>query len=177
MGRARQTVERRQLGLTLRRLRTEAGKSQQDAAGAISKVRSRSVDLEDGRSRVAPDDLDKLLDFYEVAEDERDTVLALAAEGRKRQRRRTYTDLLPGAFQRFADLEASAAEIHGYESGIVPGLLQSPSYVRAVIADGDGVWWDASGNEQEQRLIFRLERQSRTLNAAAPPRLHFVIAE
>ncbi|MEU5853511.1 helix-turn-helix domain-containing protein [Saccharopolyspora shandongensis] len=178
MGQARQTVERRQLGLTLRRLRKEAGKSQQEAANAIGKVRSRIVDLEDGRSATPEDDLIKLLDCYGVSDERRETVLSLGAEARKRQRRRTYTDLLPGAFQRFADLEASATEISSYESGIIPGLLQSPGYVRAVIEECDGVWWDATTDaELEQRIAFRLDRQERSLTPTGQRSFRFVLTE
>ncbi|MGW5646866.1 helix-turn-helix domain-containing protein [Saccharopolyspora sp. NPDC003752] len=178
MGQARQTVERRQLGLTLRRLRKEAGKSQQEAAKAIGKVRSRIVDLEDGRSAAPEEDLIKLLDCYGVADEQRETVLALGAEARKRQRRRTYTDLLPGAFQRFADLEASATEISSYESGVIPGLLQSPGYVRAIIEECDGVWWDATTDaELEQRIAFRLERQERVLSSTESSSFCFVVTE
>jgi transcriptional regulator with XRE-family HTH domain len=177
MARARQTLERRQLGLALRRIREASGKSQQEAAEAISRVRSRIVELEDGKGTLNQDDLGKLLDFYGVSGDERNTVLALGAQARKRQRGRTYTDLLPGAFQRFADLEASATEISSYESGVIPGLLQSPGYVRAVIEDGDGVWWEPSDAEREQRVSFRLSRQAKTWDAGESKVLRFVFTE
>lgn len=177
MGQARQTFERRQLGLTLRRLRTQAGKSQQEAAEVMGKVRSRVVDLEDGRNASNPEDLEKLLDFYGTTGQERRTALELGTQARKRQRRRAHTDLLPGSFQRFADLEASASEISCYESGVIPGLLQSPEYVRATITDCNGVWWGSSGAELQERIAFRLDRQIRTLDSAEPKSLWFVLAE
>ncbi|MEV6235047.1 helix-turn-helix transcriptional regulator [Saccharopolyspora shandongensis] len=178
MARARQTLERRQLGLALRRIREESGKTQQAAAEAIGRVRSRIVELEDGKGTLSREDLVGLLDFYGISGDERETVLALGAQARKRQRGRTYTDLLPGAFQRFADLEASATEISSYESGVLPGLLQSPGYVRAVIEECDGVWWDATTDaELEQRIAFRLERQERSLSPAEPRSFRFVLTE
>ncbi len=177
MSKARQTFERRQLGLTLRRLREQAGKSQQLAAGDIGKARTQLVELEDGRGTVTPEDLAKLLDLYGVAGDERRTVLELGTLARARQKRRAYTDLLPGSFQRFADLEASATEINCYEFGVIPGLLQSLGYVRATIDDGDGVWWEPSNAEREERVAFRLDRQARTLDSAEPRTLRFVITE
>ncbi|RKT87768.1 Helix-turn-helix domain-containing protein [Saccharopolyspora antimicrobica] len=177
MARARQTLERRQLGLTLRRIREESGMSQQAAAEAIGRVRSRIVELEDGKGTLSQEDLGKLLDFYEVSGDERETALALGAQARRRQRGRTYTDLLPGAFQRFADLEASAAEISSYECGMVPGLLQTPEYVRALIDEGDGIWWRSSEAELEQRVAFRLDRQKRTFDASPAKKMSFVLTE
>ncbi|WP_190815275.1 helix-turn-helix domain-containing protein [Saccharopolyspora pogona] len=177
MARARQTLERRQLGLALRRIREESGKSQQAAAEAIGRVRSRIVELEDGKGTLSREDLVKLLDFYGISGDERETVVALGAQARKRQRGRTYTDLLPGAFQRFADLEASATEIKSCESGIIPGLLQAPSYINAVFDEADGAWWGAEDPERGQRVAFRLERQARTLNHDTTKSLHFVVSE
>lgn len=178
MGQARQTVERRQLGLALKRLREDAGKSQQEAADAIRKVRSRVVQLESGTGTVGPVDLAMLLDFYEVRGSDRKTVLALGAETRKRQKRRTYTDLLPGSFQRLADLEADAAAIFCYEVGVIPGLLQSPDYVDAIMRTGQGIFWDSSeSGEAASRVAFRLARQRRVLGSPKPKRLRFVVTE
>lgn len=177
MSKARQTFERRQLGLTLRRLRDAAGKSQQAAADWIGKARSQLVEMEDGRGTLATDKLEALLDFYGVAGDERRTVVELGALARARQKRRAYTDLLPGSFQRFADLEGSATEIRCYEFGIIPGLLQSLGYVRAMIDDGDGVWWQPSHAELSERIAFRLDRQEKIFGAPDPKTLHFVLTE
>jgi transcriptional regulator with XRE-family HTH domain len=174
---ARQTFERRQLGLTLRRLRNEAGQTQQAAAEAISRARSRVVELEEGIGTLNQDKLATLLDFYAVTGPERDTVLALGAEARKRQRGRVHTDLLPNSFQRFADLEASATEINSYEPSIVPGLLQSPGYVRAAMENADGVWWTSSHSELEERVAFRLRRQARTWDSTDSRTLRFVLTE
>lgn len=177
MGRVRQTLERRQLGIALRRLRVDSGRTRQEAADRLGKVRSRIAELEDGKSTIAPTDLAALLDYYEVGSDERSTVLALAAEARKRQPKRPYTDVLPRSFQRFADMEASALRVRSYEASIVPGLLQSRDYVRAVMSDGDGVWWTASADEVEQRTAARLERQARFLESSEAREMHFIVTE
>lgn len=177
MGKARQTFERRQLGLALRRLREQAGKSQQLAAEQIGKGRTRMVELEDGRGTVAAEDLATLLDFYEVTGQERRTVLELGALAKARQKKRAHTDLLPGSFQRLADMEASATEISWYEPGVVPGLLQSPEYLRAEMMDTDGVWWESSFAELHERVTFREERQARILDSAEPKVLRFVVVE
>jgi transcriptional regulator with XRE-family HTH domain len=177
VSKARQTFERRQLGLTLRRHREAAGVSQQAAAERIGKARSQLVELEDGRGTIAPDALARLLDLYEVAGDERQTVLDLGALARARQKRRAYTDLLPGSFQRFADLEESADEISCYEPSVIPGLLQSPNYFRADVMDADGVWWEPSFAEMQERSAFRAARQAKILDSAQPKALRFVVTE
>jgi transcriptional regulator with XRE-family HTH domain len=177
MGKARQTFERRQLGLALRRLRQHAGASQQSAAEHIGKARSRMAELEDGRTTLTAEELGTLLDFYEVNDDERRTVLELGALAKTRQKKRAHTDLLPGSFQRFADMEASATEIRCYEPCVVPGLLQAPGYLRAEMTDTDGVWWEPSIAEMHERITFRTERQANIFDSPEPKDLRFMVAE
>ncbi|SDJ68628.1 Helix-turn-helix domain-containing protein [Actinopolyspora mzabensis] len=177
MGRARQTFERRQLGLTLRRLREQAGKSQHAAAQEIGKARSRLVQIEDGEGTLPPDSLDSLLDLCSVEPQERETVQALAGSARKRQKRRAYVDTLPDAYQRFADLESNAIEIKAFEPSIVPGLLQSPSYIRSVIESWQGILNDFTPEEVEQRIDYRIHRQSRALHSEKPGSVRVVLSE
>jgi transcriptional regulator with XRE-family HTH domain len=177
VGVARPTFERRQLGLTLRRLRDQAGKPQQVAADLLRKTRTRIVQLEDGTATVSQEELVALLDCYGVTGDERETVLELGAQARRRQKRRVHVDHLPDAYQRFADLEASASEINWFETGIIPGLLQSPAYMRAVFAECEGVWWDADDEQGGDRLAYRIERQARLFESGMRRILRFVVTE
>lgn len=177
MGVARPTFERRQLGLTLRRLRDQAGKPQQVAADLLDKTRTRIVQLEDGTATVSQEELVKLLDCYGVTGDERETVMELGAQARRRQKRRVHVDHLPDAYQRFADLEASATEINWFETGIIPGLLQSPSYMRAIFAECEGVWWAEDDSQGHDRLTYRIERQTRLLESDERKIFRFVVTE
>ncbi|MCP2164740.1 helix-turn-helix domain-containing protein [Goodfellowiella coeruleoviolacea] len=183
MGKARQTVERRQLGLALRRLREQSGRSQLQVGKYIGVSDSRISKVEDGTATLDPTELDKLLDLYAVAREERATVLALGAEARKRQRRGTpsqpgtYTDALPDSFQRLADMEAASRTLYCYEPGLIPGLLQSPRYMRAILRTGDGVWWPKYGHDLESRMAFRCQRQERVLGDADSRELKFVFTE
>jgi hypothetical protein len=143
----------------------------------MGKARSRMAELEDGKTTLSAEELGRLLDFYDVTGDERRTVLELGALTRTRQKKRAHPDLLPGSFERFADLEASATEISCYEPAIVPGLLQSPGYFRAELMDADGVWWTSSIAEMHERSTFREERQARIFDSDEPRSLRFVVTE
>jgi transcriptional regulator with XRE-family HTH domain len=176
VGAARPTFERRQLGLTLRRLRDRAGKPQQAIADLLEKTRTRIVQLEDGTANISQEDLVKLLDFLDVTGDERKTVIELANQARKRQKRRVYVDQLPDAYQRWADLEASATEINCFETGLIPGLLQTEDYLRAVLSECE-VFWEPSVTEGSDRLAHRLERQHRVLDEPDGRMLRFVVNE
>lgn len=177
MGNVRQTLERRQLGLQLRRLRERHGRTQQEAAAAIGKVRSRIVDLEDGRSTVRPTDLTALLDLYAATDTQRAELSALAIQAAKRHRRLASSNTLPEAMTHFAELELSATEISTFEPNLVPGLLQSQGYVQALVSECDGIWWPASTTEQNERVAFRMERQQRILGDGGPASLRFVLGE
>jgi transcriptional regulator with XRE-family HTH domain len=177
MGEAVPTMPRRLLGGELRRLRLAAGRSQDDAAKAIDKVRSRIGKLEDGRSNLTAAELDTLLDLYGAAKAERKKILAMGVEARHRQPKRAYVDLLPDSFQRVVNLQSLARTISSYEKGIYPGLLQAPEYAEAVIAACDGLWWERSYEERAKRVSFRMEWQKLIFNADPPKHLRFIFTD
>ncbi|MER5394263.1 helix-turn-helix transcriptional regulator [Saccharopolyspora sp. NPDC002686] len=177
MGYGRPTVERRQLGLMLKKLRERKGVSQNDAAAAIGRKQARISRAEIGVGSLAQDELAELLNFYGVPEEEQATALALGAQARKRQRGRAYADQLPHAFERLTDLQADARSIGFYETGIVPGLAQSPDYVRALMRAGDGAWWNSDSEEAERRIAYRLNQQNRVLGSDMPKSVVFVLTE
>lgn len=179
---ARQTVERRQLGLMLRRYRTLQGRSQYDVGLVIGQGDSRISKVEDGAATLSPEQLEKVLEFLGVPQPDRLTILELGARARKRRRRtakesHAYTDTLPDSFQRIADMEADAVAIYCFEPGVIPGLLQSPGYARAITRSCDGIFWAASESEIETRVAFRRDRQSKIFGAAPAKRLEFVFTE
>jgi transcriptional regulator with XRE-family HTH domain len=177
MGEAVPTMPRRLLGGQLRRLRLDAGKSQTEAAKAIGKAQTRIVKVEDGRSTLAPSELDTLLDLYGASPAVRKEILAMGTEARQRQPKRAYVDLLPDSYQRVANLQSLARTISSYEKGIYPGLLQAPEYAEAVIAACDGLWWERSYQERANRMAFRLEWQRRILGADPQKQLEFVFTD
>ncbi|WP_433264093.1 helix-turn-helix domain-containing protein [Actinosynnema sp. CS-041913] len=172
---AQQTVERMQLGLALQELRQRAGRSQQDAGTAIGKSYVRISQVEHGKGALKQHDLLTLLDLYGATAEERETILAIGVEARRRAPKRAYTDVLPDAFQRLADLQANASAIRQYTSGTYPGLIQSPDYVRALIKVAGSVWYDST--EADTKVAFRLEQQRRVLEAPQAKKLTFVFTE
>lgn len=177
MSYGRQTVERRQLGLMLKKLREQLDVSQLEAARAIDRKQTRISRVENGVGSLGQDELARLLDFYGVSGDEREVALTLGLQARRRTRGPTYTDDLPRSFERLADLQADATAIGFYDTGIVPGLAQSAEYARAVFAACDGVWWPSSEEEIRRRLDFRLEQQRRVLEASEPKDITLVLTE
>ncbi|SMD08860.1 helix-turn-helix domain-containing protein [Lentzea albidocapillata] len=174
MGQARQTVERLQLGLTLQRLRLAAGKSQQEAADLIGRSAGRLSQVENGKGALGTEELTRLLGFYGVTPEQRDSVLALGKASRRRQPRLGYLDTLADSYVRFMDLLAAARHIGWYECGVIPGLVQSRGYVEGLIRASSSV---RSEEETAELIAFRLDLQQQVLSSGKVKSIDIVFTE
>jgi transcriptional regulator with XRE-family HTH domain len=168
------TVRRILLGSQLRRLRESRGVSRQGAGYVIRASESKISRLELGRVSFKERDVADLLTLYGVTDQsERESLLRLAREANAPGWWHRYGDVLPNWFQTYVGLEESASLIRTYELQFVPGLLQSEHYAREVFRLGNT---DAPGQEIDQRVELRMQRQQR-LAAPDAPRLWAVIDE
>ena len=78
----------------------------------------------------------------------------------------------PPWFRPWLDVEATAEAIRTWEPLVVPGLLQTEDYARAVLSGDAGV----APEQIEEQVIARMERQS-ILRRPKPPLLWVVIDE
>ncbi|WP_371783182.1 helix-turn-helix domain-containing protein [Streptosporangium subroseum] len=167
------TVRRRQLGMELRRLREHANVSAIEAGERIGRSDSTISRFETGRVTIRQKVLVQLLDLYGAADEETQAVLDLAREASKRGWWHAHGDAVPPWFEVFIGLEAEAASIQTYQPQLVPGLLQTEAYARAVIeTDHPGM-----PDEEIDRLVaLRLARQ-KLLTRSNPPQLWAVMSE
>jgi transcriptional regulator with XRE-family HTH domain len=172
-----QTLPRLFLGQALKRLRDNSNLKLDDVAATIGKDRSRLAKLFDGKGTLTIEDLTTLLEVLGATTKQKRELLTLGTEARKRATKRPYTDLLPGAYERLADLESMATEIWRYERGDIPALLQIPEYMEAQMIIADGVWWQSSWEERRNRITFRIERQKLVMDAEPTKTLRFVITD
>ncbi|KMS83783.1 MULTISPECIES: helix-turn-helix domain-containing protein [Streptomyces] len=129
-------VRRRKLGAELRMLRTGAGLTSGDAARLVGWHQSKVSRIETGASGVKPADLRLLLDAYQVRDTHlRELLLMLAGSEDAGGRHRwwhAYRGVLPPTYRDFISLESQASAMRTLETTVVPGLLQTPEYARAV---------------------------------------------
>ncbi|MGW0507787.1 helix-turn-helix domain-containing protein [Streptomyces olivaceoviridis] len=129
-------VRRRKLGAELRMLRTGAGLTSGEAARLVGWHQSKVSRIETGASGVKPADLGLLLDAYQVRDTHlRELLLMLAGSedaGGRHGWWHAYRGVLPPTYRDFISLESQASAMRTLETTVVPGLLQTPEYARAV---------------------------------------------
>ena len=167
------TVRRRRLAAELRRLRgMRTGGAVAKALGWSTAKISR---YELGQSSFPVDEVEKLLDFYEVSEPRRGQLLALAAEANQRGWWEGYADVLTPEYMEFVGLEAEADSMAHWQVGVVPGLLQTEDYARMLNAGYQSVIPTPPGI-LERLVRVRMIRQE-LLTRDPPLRLSVVIDE
>jgi transcriptional regulator with XRE-family HTH domain len=170
-----QTVRRRRLAGELRRLREHAGLTGDEAAATLNWSGSKISRIELNRIGVKRDDLDKLLDLYKVESPYREELQALASESSKTGRLRAVVAGLPTDYAEYVSAEDEARSIWNWEPLIVPGLLQTEDYTRAVMAGYQSMFRIPPG-DAERRIALRRMRQQ-LLTREPPLQLSFVIDE
>lgn len=167
------TVCLRRLGAELRGIREELGWSIDAAVVRLGRSKSSLSKIENGRVALAKRDLFLILACYGIRDPVRLERLArLAQEGRRQGWWRHFEDALSPDGMDLMRLEQGAAGLRGFESMVVPGLLQTPAYIRALITAGATL---LSG-DVDRLIRARLRRQD-ILARQRPPRLDFVVAE
>ena len=127
-------VRRRLLGAALRRYREGLGYRLDDAARVLECDRSKISRIESGQRGIRARDLRDLLTEYGVGEQEQRTLAAIAQSPRARGWWQPYADVLPGGWLDYLITETAASQIQAYQPQLVPDLLQTQEYARAVAA-------------------------------------------
>jgi len=131
------TVQRLVLGSQLRQLRESRGITAEQAAESIRGSHSKISRMEHGRVGFKERDVGDLLTLYGVTDsEERAALLNLAREANTPGWWHAYSDILPSWLEPYVGLEAAASVIRTYEVQLVPGLLQTEDYARALIRQG-----------------------------------------
>lgn len=153
------TVRRRRLGTELRKLRESNGYKLEEVAAQLGVAPSTLSRIETGKAPTKSAYLNQMLEMYGVQEQgQRQVLVDMAREGHRKGWWAAYDDVLPSGFDIYVGLEAETAAIRSYEISVVPGLLQTPDYARAVLRE----LFPRHGAEQIERLVdLRMERQRR----------------
>ncbi|RKT52348.1 helix-turn-helix domain-containing protein [Saccharothrix australiensis] len=172
--RAGPSVRSRRLAVTLRKLRRATGLTGADVAKAVDMSASKISRVESADSGIYLDEVEKLLDFYNVTKQQRVYLLDLARHAEQRGLLRINNTNLPGEdWQTWADFEEEANGLLFYEPMMIPGLLQTTEYAASIIqVTGHGL----TADEVEALVASRMARQG-MLHRANPLKLHVIIEQ
>jgi transcriptional regulator with XRE-family HTH domain len=148
------TLRRRQLGQELRRLREASGSTIDQVAERLACSASKISRIETGQSGISPREVRDIVAAYGVDGARAEVLVEMAREAKQRGWWQLYGQVLTGAY---VGLEAAAAEIRSYEPLVVPGLLQTEDYTRAMVLAARP---ELPGELVEQRIRVRMKRQS-----------------
>lgn len=167
------TVRRRRLAAELRRLRAWAEVTQQQAATHLGCTQAKIGRFETAKRSPSVGDVSALLDFYATRGAEREQLINLARDARKRGWWHSYSDVLPEWYETYVGLEAEASSIHTYEAEAIPGLLQTREYAHAITK---ATLVRADDAEISRRVDLRIQRQER-VHGEQPLELWAVVGE
>ena len=168
------SVGARRLAAELRRLREHAGLTGEEVSQRLGWSGSKLSRIELHRIGVKQPDLRKLLALYGVDNSYRDELLALARESGKRGRLVRATAGFPQVAG-YVSAEAEAESVWNWEPQIIPGLLQTRDYARAVRE----LWLEmfpGPPSETDRWAEARLRRQQ-VLTRDPPLQLSVIIEE
>jgi transcriptional regulator with XRE-family HTH domain len=164
------TVRRRRLASELRRLRETAQLTIDEVGEKLECSASKISRIETGHVGVTPRDVRDMLELYAIDEDQREALVQLAREARKKGWWHVYNEVFTGAF---VGLEAEAASLHTFQALLVPGLLQTEDYMRTVIK---AIRPDQGEDEINKRVAARRTRQ-KLLTDSQPPEYWAIVDE
>ncbi|MFI2211968.1 helix-turn-helix domain-containing protein [Streptomyces sp. NPDC020141] len=93
----------------------------------------------------------------------------------ERQWREMHNGSLLEGYPEYVGYQSRAAEIRLFESGVIPGLLQTPEYAR-VLADSGVQRGEITPDQAAERVDFLIEQQA-ALNRTPPPLIFAVLDE
>jgi transcriptional regulator with XRE-family HTH domain len=171
------SLRRRRLAAELRRLRDQSGLSISDVAEKLDWQGSRISRIETRQLGITPPDLRKLLDVYGVDDEaHRGRLTEMARSANERGWWQSYPrNVIPSEYGDLITVEEEAATIRSYQPELIPGLLQTAGYARAVIRAARK---SDPAADIGRRVEVRLERQQILTRAEPPPpRMHVVLNE
>lgn len=150
------TLRLRRLGAELVRRREASGLSREEAAERLEVVPSTLYRIEVGQARPQARTLRDLLNLYAVTGEERDALLTLSKEAAERGWWQSYDDVLPSDYTTFIGMETEASSIRTFQPSVVPGMLQTEDYARALAR---GELAETGVEEVERQVEARMARQ------------------
>ncbi|MFI5588182.1 helix-turn-helix domain-containing protein [Amycolatopsis sp. NPDC051758] len=109
-------------------------------------------------------DVALILGFFQVRGEKQKYLLELAGSARE-------PDWVTASLQSLNHCERGANKLTNWETGIIPGLLQTPDYARAIFESSN-----LTADQADARVVARMNRQ-KMLTGPGPVELHAILDE
>lgn len=166
------TVRSRELGLALRRAAQAKGLSNRELARRLAWSDSRISRLFSGTRGTSPADIAALLAICGIKTPKRDELVALSRRANERGWWQEYGDRLPSELTTLTDYEDAAIAVTAFEIVLVPGLLQTEEYARAILR----AYPNIPASELDKRAWARMRRRE-VLDRRPPAKFSFFLDE
>ncbi|WP_216892000.1 Scr1 family TA system antitoxin-like transcriptional regulator [Nocardia alni] len=151
------TVARWELVLRLRELREQRGFDSATFARRVGFTPANWSHVEKGRRVLTVNTIGPVLELLDVSEEEHEELLALLQTSKERGWWAKNSALTGPELQRYYGMEYGADSIRSYDSLVIPGLLQTQDYARALISADVMI----RPVQVEQLVAVRMRRQQR----------------
>ncbi|SFB45743.1 Helix-turn-helix domain-containing protein [Amycolatopsis marina] len=160
MSKHESTARARELGAELRRIREKSGLTGYELGRLLGWSASKISRMESGKRGLPEVDVAIFLARCAAPRTELDRILHLARESDEAYRLQGHGERLPDELRSLIELETTADVIVDYEPGLVPGLLQTEPYIRALLDWGRperdaGFELRVRARRARQRLVYR----------------------
>ena len=163
------TAYTRELGDEVRDVRTRSGLSLTKLAEGLGWSKGKLSKMENGRRGSDVVDLIRLVGYCHGDDSSLDRILTIAREGETGYIIRSHVDGVPDGLRALIASERKASTITTFEPNVVPGMLQTREYARALMTTSGDPAVEAS-------VTTRMERQE-LLRGSEPPSCSFFIHE
>ncbi|MFF8290340.1 helix-turn-helix domain-containing protein [Streptomyces sp. NPDC016309] len=170
---SRTTTRRRQLGVTMRKLRARAGMTLEDAGRLVGVSKATVSRYETQAGPVKWPIVDALCREYGANEAERHAVVSLAKDAKQQGWWSSFADSIPETMNLLLTLEDEAVREDHFACVYVPGLLQTRSYSTALQQANE---LRLEQDEVNRLVNIRMKRQE-LLTGPRPPHLWAILDE
>ncbi|QWF78323.1 helix-turn-helix domain-containing protein [Amycolatopsis sp. CA-230715] len=156
------------LGFELRQLREAAAMNIDTVADRTGWFASKIYRSERGEGALRAAEIDELLHLYSASAADAERIREIGVQAR---RRGSYGKV-PEWTRQYYGLEQDASELRVHQGELIPGLIQTEAYARALLSTSKTM----APVDVEDAVLVRLRRQSR-LTEPNPPKVHVVLGE
>nr|WP_280508483.1 helix-turn-helix transcriptional regulator [Nocardia flavorosea] len=169
------TLPRRQLGRALREARQAVGFTLEQAAQEMEMSKTSVIRIEKGHNeKVRLRDVEGFGQLYELSENRIDELKALAQQSATKSWWQASRHLMLPGYRTYLGLESGASKLCSYQPTIIPGILQTADYARAIerpVLPGD------TPEDLERRVSVRIRRKALLTRQRRPVPAEFLLHE